>query len=198
MIPFHRVTLALSLLLFPALAQAAPGGPLETLKEVYNRLEPLLTPEGAEDSERRAALEKEAQKIFDFEEMGVRAAGDAWEGATPEQKAEFTALFSTLMRDRYLDQLEKYSAGGVTLSWDDEEIAGEEATVHATAQGKRKGFQVKMLYKLIQDESGWKIYDVITDGTSLLEANQKALAKLYKKEKSFDALLARLREVKGE
>lgn len=179
--------------------------PSETLQASQGKLDAALSsaPEkgSAEAKKRRSTLESEAKKLFDFETLAQKALGKNWETGTPEQQAEFVSLFSGLVQDKYLDQIEGNSAKGFVLSWGNEDLSGDTAVVKATVEGKTaegKDVHIKLSYKMIQKTSGWMVYDVVTDDSSLVETYKDSFGKMFKKEGSFEAVLVKLRGKAGK
>lgn len=193
--------------LFIALAiplSAAAKTPLETLKASQSKLDTLLASSPASGSpaatERRSKLEAEAKVLFDFEELAKRALGKHWETGTPAQQTEFVTLFSDIIRKNYLDQLEGRSSKAFTLSWGKEEVSGSEATVTSSVKGKTaegKPVDIAVQYKLLQKGADWRVYDVVTDGESLLAQQKESFSKSFKKNKDFEGVLKQLRSKAG-
>lgn len=173
---------------------------MEVLKDAQVRLDKLLAsapkPGSSSAASWRAKLEAEAKALFNTEELAVRALGKHWETGTPEEQTEFVTLFSDLVRDTYLDQLEGQNTKGFSISWDKETISGKEATVDSTLKGttpEGKPITITVTYKLIQKGSDWTVYDVVTDGSSLLSQYKSNFNKMFKKEGSFEGVLKKLR-----
>lgn len=200
-----RVATALTLSLALPLTASAKASPQKTLEQAQTRLESLLSSAPAKGSaasrERRAKLEAEARKLFDFAELSRRALGKHWESGSPDQQAEFVELFTSLVEDTYLDQLEGQSSKGLSLTWGKEEITGNLAKVEAVISGtspEGKPVEIQMVYKLIQHPSGWMVYDVVTDGSSLEASYRSTFNKMFKKEGEFEGVLEQLRAKLGK
>jgi phospholipid transport system substrate-binding protein len=198
---FRRFIIA-ALLCLPMFAFAK--SPLSTLQGAQSKLESTLenAPEKGttESKKRRATLDAEAKKLFDFETLAQKALSKNWETGTAEQQAEFIDLFSYLVRDTYLDQIEGNSAKGFSVNWGSESITGETAVVNANVTGKTaegKSVNIKLVYKLINKGGNWMVFDVITDDSSLLDTYKDTFSKMFKKEGSFDGVLIKLRAKTG-
>ena len=199
---FRRICIAAVLLCLPMAAMAK--SPLETLQAAQNKLENTLqsAPEkgSAEARQRRAALEAEAKRLFDFETLAQKALGKNWETGTAAQQEEFVMQFSALVRGTYLNQIEGNSAKGFAVNWGSEDISGDAAVVKASVVGKTaegKEVNIKMLYKMTLRGSNWMAYDVVTDDSSLLDTYKDSFNKMFKKEGSFDGVLVKLRAKTG-
>jgi phospholipid transport system substrate-binding protein len=134
--------------------------------------------------------------LFDFEELAKRALGANWKSATADQQKEFVPLFSQPIIDNYLSQLEGRSSKGFSVAWGKETITGSEAVVESNVKGKTaegKPVDINVKYFLIQKGSSWMVYDVVTDESSILEVQKETYKKAFKKEKTFDAVLTKLK-----
>src|SRR5262249_59939164 len=57
-------------------------------------------------AERRAAIRRIANEIFDFTETSQRALGPHWQARTPAERDEFTGLFADLLERSYIGKNE--------------------------------------------------------------------------------------------
>src|SRR5262249_54293987 len=94
-------------------SSAHAGPPTDQLKTAGDQIvlileDPMLKPD-ARTEERRAALRREADKIFDFEETSKRALGPHWQRLAPKDRQEFVGLFTDLLERSYISKIERYS-----------------------------------------------------------------------------------------
>src|SRR5262245_62227796 len=105
----HRAILALLLTLAVTTMTARwalAGVPLDQLRLQIDRVlkvleDPELKKEGRV-KDRRLAVRKIANDIFDFNETAKRSLGRHWQGRTPAEQAEFVQVFSDLLERSYL------------------------------------------------------------------------------------------------
>ncbi len=95
-----------------AAAPARAGAPLDQLRLQVDRvLKVLEDPElkkEAKAKDRRLAVSKIANDIFDFNETAKRSLGRHWLARTPAEQTEFVQLFSDLLERSYLSKIELY------------------------------------------------------------------------------------------
>jgi phospholipid transport system substrate-binding protein len=187
------------LCLLPLSAWAGNKAPLDTLKDAQKNAEKLLntTPKaGSPEAEKRKKdLENEARTLFDFEELAKRVLAKNWDTGTAEQKKEFVALFSKPIIENYLAQLEGRSSKGFTLTWGKETINDADATVESNVKGKTaegKPVDINVTYFLLQKDTRWVVYDVVTDDSSVVAVQKETFKKLFKG-KTFEDVLVKLR-----
>ena len=144
-------------------------------------------------AERRAAIRRIANEIFDFTETTRRSLGPHWQARTPQEREEVTRLFADLLERSYIGKIEMYSGEKILYVGDSTE--GDQATVR-TRLVTKQGAEIPVDYRMHRvNGDRWLAYDVVIEGISLVSnyraqfhkiiqtAGYKALiAKLYAKE----------------
>jgi phospholipid transport system substrate-binding protein len=169
----HRFSRAIGLVLLAGLlstaATAWAGAPTEQLKASVEQIVKVLEdPElrvEARARERRAAIRKEAEVIFDFGETARRALGRHWQGLAASDRAEFTGLFKDLIERAYISKIERYS--GERIAFAGESVEGGLASVR-TRFVTKKGTEIPVDYRMQQRGDRWLVYDVSVEGVSLI------------------------------
>src|SRR5713101_1850582 len=77
--------------------------------------------------ERRAAVRKIANEIFDFKEIARRSLGRYWQPLSEAQRTEFVGLFGDLLERSYISKIELY--GGDKIMYSGERVEGPLTTV---------------------------------------------------------------------
>ena len=162
--------LAFAALALVAFAQGAwAGTATEQLKSAIDRV--LATVDNpalkgnAKIVERRAAVRKIANEIFDFTEIARRALGRYWPPLSEAQHTEFVGLFADLLGRTYLSKIELY--GGEKIVYGGERLDGDVATV-GTKILTKNGTEVPVDYHLFKHGDRWMIYDINVEGVSLV------------------------------
>lgn len=103
---------------------------------------------------------------FNFTRMTALAVGKEWRKATPQQQQQLTAEFKTLLVRTYSNSLTAYKNQKVVYK--PTKMNGEaEVTVHTEIQ--QPGSQaVHLDYAMEKTDSGWKVFDVVVAGISLV------------------------------
>ena len=160
---------ALAALWVGAPASADAGAPTDQLKVSVEQIvkvleDPALKPE-AKLKERRAAIRKEAEVVFDFSETAKRALGRHWQGLPEKDRQEFTGLFTDLIERAYISKIERYS--GERIAYAGEAVDGALATVR-TRFVTKQGTEIPVDYRMQQRGDRWLVYDVSVEGVSLI------------------------------
>jgi phospholipid transport system substrate-binding protein len=115
--------------------------------------------------ERRAAVRKIANEIFDFTEIARRSLDRHWAPLWEAQRTEFVGLFEDLLERSYLAKIERY--GGEKIIYSGERMDGDLATV-STKIITKHGTEVPVDYHLFKHGERWMSYDIDVEGISLV------------------------------
>ena len=150
-------------------APARAGAPTDQLKtsveQIIRVLEDPALRAPARAQERRAAIRKEAEVVFDFTETAKRSLGRHWQGLSEKDRSEFTVLFADLIERAYISKIERYS--GERITYAGEAMDAGLATVR-TRFVTKQGTEVPVDYRMQQRGGRWLVYDVSVEGVSLI------------------------------
>ena len=168
---------------------------LEYLKTSLASLQQVLTdPKLAGDQhsfQRRKLVRAVLQQLFDFQEMSQRSLG-ANARRYKDRLGEFTPLFVDFLEHSYMGTLEKN--GDAKIQYVREILDGENVRINTRVRLK-DGNEYNVDYKFYSSPAGWRVYDLIVEGISLVNNYRSQFERVLNK-KSFDALLQDLREKK--
>ena len=174
------------------------GPPTEQLRAQIDRvLKVLEDPELKKEPralDRRAAVRKIANDIFDFSETAKRSLARHWPPRTPAERAEFVQLFADLLERSYISKIEVY--GGEKIQFIGESIDGDRATVR-TRITTREGSDIPIDYRMLPRGSRWLVYDVVIEGVSLI-ANYRAQFNKIITTSSYKELVKKMRTKQEE
>lgn len=115
--------------------------------------------------QRRLEVQRIADRLFDFHEMSRRSLALHWRDRTPQEQAEFVAVFKRLLGRAYIGRLENYA--GEQIVYLTEHVEGEFATVRSKIVTGR-GAEIPVDYRLHQVGARWVVYDVAVSGVSFV------------------------------
>ena len=127
--------------------------------------DPELKKEGRA-KERRAAVRKIANEIFDFGETARRSLGRHWQPRTPAERDEFVQLFSDLLERSYISKVELY--GGEKIQYLGDTIDEQTQAKVQTKLVTKGGSDIPIEYRMHKKGERWLVYDVIIEGVSLV------------------------------
>jgi phospholipid transport system substrate-binding protein len=167
-----RVLLLALVVSAAAVPAAAAGAPSDQLKTQIDRvLKVLDDPELKKESktkDRRTAVRKIANDIFDFGETARRSLGRHWQARTPAEREEFVQLFSDLLERSYISRVELYGGEKIQYLGDSVEPDQSQAKVQ-TKLITKSGSDIPIEYRMHRKGGDrWLVYDVIIEGVSLV------------------------------
>jgi phospholipid transport system substrate-binding protein len=105
---------------------------------------------------------------FDFTHMTALAMGRNWRTATPAQQQELTAQFKQLLVRTYSGALSRYRDETLEYKPLAADPAATDVTVKTLVVRSGGGTPVPIDYSLAKTPEGWKAYDIIVGGVSLV------------------------------
>lgn len=179
----------------PNMAISSNTSPTEQLKPVLQSVMEALEDESlaGEDkkAERRAELMDRIKTGFDFREMSKRILGKTWRKISEGEKVHFTEQMTTLLENTYMGRLEEYS--GEKIHYVDERIISDKkAQVNTVVDDGKITIPVSYIM-FLDDQSKWMVYDMTTEGVSLVRNYRDQFRSILRKKK-FDGLVKLLEE----
>jgi len=163
--------LAMLLALALPLAANAQEAPDALVKRVADEVLAVIKADKDLQSGNSAkVVELAEQKVlphFDFERMTRLAVGRNWAQASDAQKQALVKEFRTLLVRTYSTSLAAYRNQAIEVK-PSRAGAGDKDTVVRTAIIQQGGPQIPIDYSMEKTDSGWKVYDVVIDGASLV------------------------------
>ena len=188
---FYALIVAALFSTHPARAQEAPD---QLVKTVTLEVVDLITKDREIKAGNRAKLiqliDAKVLPHFNFTAMTGLAMGQNWNKATPEQKKRLAEEFRTLLVRTYASALAAYSE----QRFDFRPLRAKPTDTDVTVQVRvlQQGAQpVPIDYSMEKTSSGWKVYDVMVGGVSLV-ANYRTEFGNVIRESGIDGLIKNL------
>lgn len=194
-----RVVAGLSLVLgLGALAPVAhaeePG--TKFLQARHRSVQQILEqkPAGADAQAARVdRLSHALDELLDLSELSRRALADHWDGISEVQRGEFVALLSQLVQQSYRKNLE--STLDFAVRYTAESPLGDGVLVRTVARSRKnpRAPEVSIDYALRRLPEGFRVYDITTDGVSLVENYRKQFDRIIRRD-GWSALVQRMQK----
>ena len=161
------------LLVLLALAIPASAGqsPLELVRDTSTQILMTLREEKTSINQNPARLHEmvadNVMPYFDFERMARWTLGKYWRNANLQQREDFVKEFRALLVRSYGRALVDYADAEIVylpFRMKDDET---QVKVH-TELSRSHDNSVKITYNLHSTTNGWKVYDVVVEGVSLV------------------------------
>ncbi|MDP5237900.1 ABC transporter substrate-binding protein [Uliginosibacterium sp. 31-16] len=137
-------------------------------------------------------VEAKVVKHFDFQHMTALAVGREWRSASAEQKTALAAEFQTLLVRSYSNALAQYK--NQTIDFKPLRMQAADTDVIVRTEIKQPGAKpVAIDYDMEKKADGWKVYDVMVAGVSLVTNYRETFSQEIKAG-GIDGLIKSLRE----
>ena len=176
------------------IVQSAVGRVLVALQRADNDAMPTSATRRMDGrDQRRAEIRRVAADLFDFDEISRRVLSRYWTERSPEEQAEFVALFTGVLERTYIGRIEAYS--GEKILYVGEVVDGPFATVRSKVVTRRRT-ETPLDYKLHMRDGQWKVYDILIDHVSFVGTYRSEFTRILQRE-DWAGLLERLRKESG-
>ena len=188
-----RLLIALALFFaVPALAQEL--GPEELVKKVTSEvMAAIKSDKQLAAGDKQKAMKLAEEKILphvDFEEATRLAVGRGWAQASAEQKKRLVTEFRNMLVRTYSNAISAYE--GQTMNVLPSRVKPGESEATVRNQFVRPGGKPVLVdYAMRKTGEGWKIYDIVVEGVSLVLTYRSEFDSVVKQE-GVDGLIKRL------
>lgn len=132
-------------------------------------------------------LEEIVNEMVDYSSMARYALAETWEELDSETRTEFTRLFSTIVRDQSMNNMEIYRAD---ISYGEIVVDGEEA--HVETEASLENVTTGVHYSLKRMDGSWMITDIILDDVSTADSYRRQFQSVIR-QRGFEALFDSLK-----
>jgi phospholipid transport system substrate-binding protein len=189
----YLLPLLAAFLPFAAGAQEAPDALVKRVTDEV--LEIIKSDKDLQSGNSRKIAELAEAKVlphFDFTRMTRLAVGRNWQQASDAQKEQLVKEFRTMLVRTYSTSLTAYRNQKIEVKPLKMAAADKEVTVR-TAVIQQGGPQIPIDYAMEKTDSGWKVFDVVIDGASLVTTYRSTFNEQVQKG-GIDGLLKTLAE----
>ena len=177
----------------PAMAEN-PKGTLKRLQSKINKLLRQKVKVGTAKEKRiKEQLQTTIRSMLDFDELARRSLRKHWDARTVSERTEFTNLLKDLIERNYISQLKTNL--DYKLAYGLSSTRGDKAKVltTVTVEKNRRVSEISIEYKMRKVKNSWMVYDVITDGVSIVRNYRSQFNRIIRK-KSYQALVDKMRK----
>ena len=131
--------------------------------------------------------------MIDYEELAKRSLGAHWGDLSDAQHKEFTEILRGLVRRNYERNIKNIL--DYRVEYLGEEPGSEGVVVHsrASSASNRREEPISIDYQLTKIASGWRVVDVVTEGSSLVNNYRNQFHRIIQKD-GYDVLVRRMKD----
>jgi phospholipid transport system substrate-binding protein len=175
----------------PGYAQKSKQAVKKLLQKRDQQIKDILGPEGTKYTHKqRQKLKNVINDVIDYRAMSKYALGDTWDEITAQKRKEFVDLFSTIVRDHSLQNLDIYRARVAYLNISLNDDSAVVKTL-ATRKDVRKRVNYKLHYK--ENKHKWVVTDFSINDVSTADSYHRQFQSIIRKN-GFKKLMDTLRK----
>jgi phospholipid transport system substrate-binding protein len=137
--------------------------------------------------------------MIEYDELAKRSLAGHWSDLSESQHKEFTEILRSLVRRNYERNIRNIV--DYRVEYLGEESGGEGVVVksRASSASNRREEPISIDYQLMKISGGWRVVDVVTEGSSLVNNYKSQFHRIIQKD-GFDALVRKMKDklAKGE
>jgi phospholipid transport system substrate-binding protein len=179
----------------PALTRAQEVAPDALAKKVTDEVIAVLRADkDIQAGNTRKLLDLVEAKVlpnFDFSRMTRLAVGAPWRQASAAQQQSLTNEFRTLLVNTYTTAFTQYRDQVIEYRPFKMSPADTEVVVRSLIKQKTGADPIDINYSMAKTDTGWKVYDVVIAGVSLVQNYRSSFASEIQKS-GIDGLIATL------
>lgn len=122
------------------------------------------------------AVETKVAPHFDFAHMTRLALGQSWQQATPAQQEELAKEFRTLLVRTYTNAFATLKERKATIKLAPAAAGTQKEVTVKTRLTPASGQSISIDYSMESAAAGWKVFDVMVDGVSLVTSYRDSFA----------------------
>ncbi len=160
--------MALAWVAAAAFAQQPAAAPDALIRSSFEEAKSIVR-QTTDPKKLRQIAEQRFLVYFDFKQMTRLAVGPGWRRATPEQQQQLSDAFRSLLINTYTSALNQASSLlDKTLEVRPVQRTDDKDVLVRTVVRSPAKPPLAIDYRMLNDGQGWKVYDVVVEGVSLV------------------------------
>lgn len=179
-----------------AVAQQAGGPATRYLRQRNDDVNRILRREASTDAARAQRSQEVTgilSDLLDYDELSRRSLGTHWDQHTEAERREFVGLLRQLVERNYEQNLERVIDFDVSYTTETTTAEGTVVRTEARSRAERRQPPVEIVYTLHLQGTNWRVFDVVTDGVSLVRNYRNQFNRIIA-EHGWPELLRRMRD----
>lgn len=154
-------------------------------------LDELSRSDGSEMDAIQTRLWEDVKVAFDFDEISKRGLGHHWNKISSEERAEFTVMFTNVLKASVLRKAGSYNGEKIVYV---REVQGAKRAKVQTRLLLVSGRELTLDFKVMSKDNSYVVYDVVIDGVSMI-SNYRSQFNDFLAQRSFDELIKALQNI---
>ncbi len=142
---------------------------------------------------RDARLTQLLGELLDYDELSRRALSKHWSGRSASEREEFVGLLRKLVERSYQRNLQRTLKFSVRYEGAEPQASNVLVRTVARSKTNRRAPPVSIDYRMHQVNGAWRVFDIATDGVSLVRNYRRQFNRIISKD-GWQGLLQRMQE----
>jgi phospholipid transport system substrate-binding protein len=193
---FLSLALVVASISLAPLASAQEGPATRYVRQRQDEVMRLLRRDTTTDAarrERNGEVTRVLSELLDYQELSRRALATHWDGLTEAQRTQFVDLLRQLVERQYQRNLQNILDFEVRYAAEDTNAAGTTVHTEARSRAERRQPPVLIDYSMHLGGGHWRVFDVNTDGVSLVRNYQRQFHTIISQH-GWDELVRRMQQ----
>jgi phospholipid transport system substrate-binding protein len=131
--------------------------------------------------------------MIDYDELAKRSLAGHWADLSDAQRKEFTDVLRTLVRRNYERNIKNILDYRVEYLGEEPGTAGVIVHSRASSASNSREEPISIDYQLMKMSSGWRVVDVVTEGSSMVNNYRNQFHRVIQKD-GYETLVRRMKE----
>ena len=131
--------------------------------------------------------------MIDYDELAKRSLAAHWGDLSDAQRKEFTDILRGLVRRNYERNIKNILDYRVEYLGEETGSDGVVVRSRASSASNKREEPISIDYQLMKAASGWRVVDVVTEGSSLVNNYRNQFHRIIQKD-GYDVLVRRMKE----
>ncbi len=191
-----RLALAALFLLIQVPAQANEAGVRGFVDSLGQQVIAIVSDTNASQADKQAKFRTIFEQNADFDWIGKFVLGTHWRKATADQQQRYLTNYRGFVIANYADKFKKYSGQTYKILSVRHIDEGDYVVKMAIQDPNPNNPQIMTDYKIREENGGYKIFDIVVEGVSLITTQRSEFDSVVKR-KGLDALIDLLAKKRG-
>ncbi len=161
------------------------------IEKLGNQALTVIRDKNLSKEKKQSTLEALFKDNLDFDWVAKFVMGRFWREATDDQKKRYIGVYKDFLTKHYTARFAEYTNGTFKVTGA-KEMEGGESVVSMEIIGDEKNAQPVLIdYKVRKGSGGFKVFDIIVEGVSLITTQRSEFASVLNKN-GIDGLIERL------
>jgi phospholipid transport system substrate-binding protein len=187
--------LACSLLFVASVDAAAASkgdkGAASYIEDLGNQVLHTISNQSIAKDKKQSIIEGMFKANLDFDWVAKFVTSRFWRQATGDQKKRFVDTYRNFLTKHYTSRFSEYTSGSFKISGARDLGEGASVVSMEIASGNAGGQPIMIDYKVRKVNSGYKVFDIIVEGVSLITTQRSEFAAVLNKS-GMDGLIEQL------